>query len=156
MVSSMRLVAFIAMLSVLSVASEKPDFSGTWVLDKSRSFSNPPGLDQTITIVHTGDQVKADSKVITAQGERTINEVFNLDGKEAEFTPATGPPGGKGKRRASWLPDGRGILIVDDVTRESPEGAVTDQVSRKWTLSSDGKTLTVDYFFDLPKIGYEA
>ncbi|HEY3139368.1 MAG TPA: hypothetical protein VGL29_25335, partial [Blastocatellia bacterium] len=55
--------------SLIAVASGKPDFTGTWVMDKDRSFSNPPGLEQILTIVHTGDQIKLESRQKTAQGE---------------------------------------------------------------------------------------
>ena len=144
-------------LGQLAFALEKPDFSGTWVLDKNRSFNNPAGLEQTLNIVHTGNQIKLDSKVVTARGEQTINESYLLDGKESDFTPPGGQPGAKGKRTSSWLPDGRRLLISDEITSDSPKGPVTQKIMRKWTLSADGSTLTVDYFFDNPGgISYEA
>jgi hypothetical protein len=140
------------------VALAKPDFTGAWVMDKNRSFSNPPGLEQTLNITHTGDQMKLESKLITARGEQVINDSYTLDGKERDFTPpAGGPPGAKGKRTAAWLPEGRGILISDEITSDSPNGPVTQKIARKWTLSTDGSTLTIDYFFDNPRgVSYEA
>ncbi|MEK6300770.1 MAG: hypothetical protein AABO41_08625 [Acidobacteriota bacterium] len=141
----------------IALAVAKPDFSGTWVLDKNRSFNNPPGLEQTLNIVHAGDQIKLDSKVVTARGEQTINDSYTLDSKESDFTPAGGQPGAKGKRTSSWLPDGRRILISDEITTDSPNGPVTQKIMRRWTLSADGSTLTVDYFFDNPGgVSYEA
>jgi hypothetical protein len=135
----------------------KPDFSGTWVLDKNKSFSNPAGLEQTITVVHTGDQIKAESKLATTRGgEQTISESFSLDGKETDFTPPGAQPGTKGKRKASWLPEGKGVLVEDNITSESPKGPVTSRVTRKWTLSTDGRTLTVDYYFDDQRGSFEA
>ncbi|HYV07350.1 MAG TPA: hypothetical protein VFB82_22330 [Blastocatellia bacterium] len=157
-----RKTTIVCSLTVLCVvqiafALEKPDFSGTWVLDKNRSFNNPAGLEQTLNIVHTGNQIKLDSKVVTARGEQTINESYMLDGKESDFTPPGGQPGAKGKRTSSWLPDGRRLLISDEITSDSPKGPVTQKIMRKWTLSADGSTLTVDYFFDNPGgISYEA
>jgi hypothetical protein len=135
----------------------KPDFSGTWVLDKNRSFSNPAGLDQTLIVVQTGDQIKLEAKIVTERGgQQTVNESYTLDGKETDFTPPGGQPGAKGKRKASWLPEGRGVVIEDTVTSDSPKGPVTSQVARKWTLSADGTTLTVDYFFDDQRGSFEA
>jgi len=134
----------------------KPNFSGTWVLDKDRSFSNPPGLDQTLVVTQTEEQIKLESKLVTARGEQTINETYTLDGKETDFTPPSGPPGVKGKRTASWLPDSRGILIKDVTTTDSPKGPVTGQVTRKWTISADGNVLTVDYYFDDQRGSFEA
>lgn len=148
----------VTVLCFLQIASAlaKPDFSGTWVLDKNRSFSNPPGLEQTLTVIHTGDQIKLESKQVTARGEQVINEAYTLDGKETEFAPPGAQPGAKGKRKASWLPDGRGVVIEDHIASESPKGAVTQQITRKWTLSSDGSTLTVDYYFDDQRGSFEA
>jgi len=149
-------IAVLCLLQV-AVAVGKPDFSGTWVLDKNRSFSNPPGLEQTLNIVHAGDQIKLDSKVVTARGEQTINESYTLDGKESDFTPVGGQPGARGRRTSSWLPDGRRIIISDEITSDSPNGPVKQKIMRKWTLSADGSTLTVDYFFDNPGgVSYEA
>lgn len=144
-------------LSLIAVASPRPDFSGMWVLDKNRSFSNPAGLEQTLNIVHTGDQIKLESKLVTARGEQMISESYTLDGKVTDFTPTGGQPGAKGKRTAAWLPGGRGILISDEITSDSPNGPATQKIMRKWTLSTDGSTLTVDYFFDNPDgVSYEA
>jgi hypothetical protein len=142
-------------LSLIAVAASKPDFSGTWVLDKDRSFSNPPGLEQTLTIVQTGDLIKLESKQKTAQGERVINETYSLDGKEAEFTPTGGQPDAKGKRSASWLTDGR-IIINDKITSTTPKGPATQEITRKWTLSADGRTLTIDYYIDNQNGSFES
>jgi hypothetical protein len=143
-------------LSIIASAAAKPDFSGTWVLDKDRSFSNPAGLEQTMTVVQTGDQIKVESKVKTQQGEQTINEAFSLDGKEGDFTPPAAQPGATGKRKASWLADAKHIIVEDVVTSDSPKGPVTRRVTRKWSLSPDGATLTVDYFFDDQRGSFEA
>ena len=141
-------------LFVIAVTASKPDFTGTWVMDKDRSFSNPPGFEQTLTIVHTGDQIKLESRQKTAQGERVINETYNLDGKEAEFTPAGGQPDAKGKRSAIWLPDGR-IVINDRISSSSPKGPVVQEITRKWSLSADGRTLTIDYYIDDQRGSFE-
>lgn len=95
-IHSLSRIAFaLIFLASLSLAAGKPDLSGTWVLDKTRSFSNPPGLDQTMTIVHKGDEVSLEARV-TVQGKETVvNETWMLDGKEREFTPPGAPSGAK-------------------------------------------------------------
>ena len=148
-------IALICLLHV-AMALAKPDFSGAWVMDVNRSFSNPPGLEQTLTVVHSGDQIKVDAKIKTQQGEQAINETYTLDGKETDFAPPGAQPGATGKRKASWLPDGRGVVIEDVVTADSPNGQVIRKTLRKWTLSADGSTLTVDYYFDDQRGSFEA
>jgi len=147
----MKTVSIISLLCVLSlgVAADKPNFSGTWGLDKNKSFSNPPGFDQTMTITHGGDQIKIEGKQTTAHGEFPINESYTLDGKPADFTPPN-PPNAKGKRKASWLPNNRGFIVEDEITSDSPNGPTTQQITRKWLLARNGNTLTIDYYFDRP------
>lgn len=137
-------------------AMAKPNFNGTWVLDPARSFSNPPGLEQTMTVVQSDEQIKVDAKIKTQQGEQQVNETYKLDGNEGEFTPPGAQPGAKGKRKAMWLPDARGVVIEDVVTSDSANGPVTRKTTRKWTLSPDGSVLTVDYYFDDPRGSFEA
>ena len=144
-------------LTVFALAATKPNFSGTWVMDASRSIGIPADLQQTITVSHAGDQVKVEIKISSSQGERTFADVYTLDGKEGEFTPQgmAGPAPGKGKRKSSWLPNDRGIVVSEETTTESPNGPVVNQQTRKWMMSADGTTLTVDYYFDGPRGSFE-
>ena len=129
----------------MAVASAKADFSGTWILDKSKSEGLPPGMDQTMTVVQTGDKLSLETKLTTEQGEQVVADSYMLDGKEAEFTPrAPGGQSGKGKRTAKWTADGNGIEVSESSTFEGPEGSVNVQMTRIWTLSADGKTLKID------------
>jgi hypothetical protein len=102
-------------------------------------------MDQTMSVTQTGDKLSLETKLITAQGEQTVADTYMLDGKETEFTPKA-PNGltGKGKRTARWGADGNGIEVSEQVTFDTPEGSVTVQTTRKWTLSADGKTLKIE------------
>lgn len=152
------LISFALFASLLSFgyAATKPDISGTWNLDKDRSFSNPAGLDQTMTIVQKGDEVKLDAKV-TVQGRETqINETWTLDGQEHDFTPPGAAPGSTGKRKASWLAGDKGILVIDESVLKTPNGEVKQRTTRKYSLSADGTTLIVDYFIDRGEQSFES
>ncbi len=139
----------------LGFAGEKPNFSGTWTLDKDKSFSNPAGLEQTMTITHDNDQIKLVGKQKTTRGgEIDLNESYTLDGKETEFAP-TNPPNAKGKRKAYWLPNNRSFLVEDEITSDSPGGLVVQKIMRKWQLSPEGGVLTIDYYFDGPRGSFE-
>ncbi len=148
------ILSIIILLGVYGFAADKSNFSGTWTLDKDKSFSNPPGLEQTMTITHNGDQIKLEGKQKSARGEVDLNESYTLDGKETDFTPPS-PPNAKGRRKAYWLPNNKGIVVEDEITTESSNGAVTQQIMRKWLLSADGSTLTIDYYFDTPRGPFE-
>ena len=152
-----RLLAAGVALAVLAsgaaaAAAAKANFAGTWVLDLSRSEGLPPGLEQTVTITHEGDKLDLVIKQKTQQGERTVNESFMLDGKQAEFKPQAppnpnAPQPRNGKRTARWLPDGGGIEIVDTWDVDTPDGADTMEMKRRWMLAADGKTFTVEQSF---------
>ena len=143
-------LAFLLFAAVSSPAGERANLSGTWTLDKDKSFSNGPEFDQAMTITHSGEKVKLDAKLKGPRGEVTINEEYTLDGKEFEFTPPSSP-NAKGKRKATWLANGRGILVEDEIV----DGQGTRHIAKKMTLSADGNVLTVDYFIDDGRISFE-
>lgn len=130
----------------LVAASAKANFSGTWILDKSKSEGLPAALkDQTLTVVQTDDKISVEAKLVLEDGDQNVSDHFIVDGKTVDFTPK-GPNGmeGKGKRTAKWSADGNSIDVSENSTFETPSGPVDVQVTRKWTLSADGKTLRID------------
>lgn len=154
------LIAFAAtmVLSMIALAATKPNFSGTWNMDRARSFGMPPDMNQVLTITQKDDTLEVETKITQTNNERTIKDTFILDGKEHEFQPPA-PPGGqlppKGKRTASWLPGNTGITVTDVTTAQTPKGEVTTQNLRKWTINTQGE-LVVDSYVDNPNISYEA
>jgi len=145
-------------LSAAIASAAKINFTGTWVMDRSRSIGMPAEMQQTMTVLHAADdKIEVETKIVTAQGERVVKDNYSLDGKESEFTPQ-GPPGAppaKGKRSGTWLPRGNGIVVTEETIAETPNGPVKNQVTRKWTLSADGQTLTIDIYFDGPNGSFE-
>ena len=142
---------------LFALAMPELNLSGTWVLDKARSFSNPAGLEQTLTIVHNGDNVKLDARLKTDQaGDQAIQESWILDGQERDYLPDGAKPGTKAIRKAYWLPGKRGVILVEERTTPGPNGPVLQRTTRKYSLSADGATLTVDYFSDSPRGQSEA
>ena len=154
---TLLIVAAIMALSLFAFAATKPDFSGTWTMDRARSFGLPPDMNQTLVISQKGDQIELETKLIQPNNERSVKDTYILDGKEHEFTPPA-PPNQtppKGKRTAQWLPGDRGIQVTDVTTAETPKGPVTTQTVRKWTISGSGE-LIIDMYVDNPNISYEA
>lgn len=154
------LIAFAAMmvLSMIALAATKPNFSGTWNMDRSRSFGMPGDMTQVLTITHKDNTLEIETKIIQPNNERTVKDTIVVDGKEHEFQPPA-PPGGqlppKGKRTANWLPGDTGITVTDITTSQTPKGEVTTQNLRKWTINGQGE-LVIDSYVDNPNISYEA
>ena len=149
--------AIMALSMLVLAATTKPDFSGTWNLDRARSYGMPPDMNQILTITHKGEQMEVETKIIQPNNERTIKDTFVLDGKEHEFTPAVPPgqPVPKGKRTATWLPGEIGITVTDVTTAQTPNGEVTTQNLRKWVINAQGE-LVVDMYVDGPRGSFEA
>ena len=139
-------------LAAAAGAAAKANFTGTWVLDAARTEGLPPGVEQTLTVRHEGDRVETELKVKTPSGEQTAKADYTLDGAEVEFTPPpavktfTGdmPTIGKGRRTAKWTADGGAFVFTELVDVKTLEGPDTMKAVRTWTLSADGKTLTVE------------
>jgi len=142
-------VALVALsLVVATAAAAKADFSGKWVMDKTKSEGVPAGMEQTMTITQTGDKIELETKITAPQGERVIKDSYTADGKEVDFTPQ-GPQGpmGKGKRTAKWSADGAALEVSEAATLDGPDGSAEVSATRKWWLAADGKTLTIEMAF---------
>jgi len=151
-------VAAIMTLSLIAFAAAKPNFGGTWTMDRARSFGLPGDMNQTITIVQKDDnQLEVETKLIQPNNERTVKDTYTLDGKEYDFTPLvpSNAPPAKAKRTAVWLPGDKGIQVTDVATVETPKGPVQTQTVRKLTISGQGE-LVIDMYVDNPNVSYEA
>ncbi len=156
MASRVFTISILLLFTFTVFAAAKPDFAGSWVMDRGRSFGLPGNMNQTMEVKQTADQIDIETKLIQPDNERVIKDTYFLDGKEHDFTPSV-PPGQtppKGKRTVTWLGD-RGIIVDETTTADTPKGPAVTKVTRKWTLSSAGE-LIIDMYVDSPTISYEA
>ncbi len=135
------------------VAAAKADFSGVWTLDASKSEGLPPGMTQTMTVTQKDDRVEIETKVKVGEGEeRVVKDAYVLDGKETDFTPPV-PAGAskKAKRVSKWTDDGNGFDATEEAVLNAPDGGeATFRGIRRWILSADGKTLTIEMVSENP------
>ncbi len=118
-----------------TAAQDKPDFSGTWKLDRARSdprFDIPdlqiPDDPETVIIQQTATEITID--------EGAGKETFRLDGSES---PGRGPMGAPVVTRTVW--NGKS-LVTSGSFDAGQMGRV--EFSNTRTLSDDGKTLFLD------------
>jgi hypothetical protein len=138
-------------LTVCASAVAKADFSGTWILDKSRSEGLPPGMNQTLAIKQASDRIDVEARLAGEQAEQTINDRYILDGKEHDFTPPVINGSAKsGKRTSKWSVDDNGFDVSEAAIVDGEEGEATIKATRRWSLSADGKTLTIEMTIDAP------
>lgn len=147
------LAAFLVLALSLAAVAAKANFSGTWTLDKARSEGLPPELKaQTLTVVQADDKLSIDASTTRESGEVKQSETYVLDGKQADYKPqpVMGYEG-TGKRTARWGADGNSVEVKEVATYDTPMGAVDVNITRKWTLSADGKTLTIEMTVESPQ-----
>lgn len=135
----------------LALAAAKPNFSGTWVMDKTKSEGIPPNVEQTMTLAQVGDNLTLQNKIVTPEGDINIQDAFTINGKEVEFTQKRNDEEIKGKRTSKWLADGNSFESDEEFTTVGGDNLpITQQITRKWVISADGKTFTVDLFGKTP------
>jgi hypothetical protein len=138
-------VAALVLTGTMALAAAKANFSGTWVMDKNRSEGIPPNVEQTMTLTQVGDNLTQQNKIVTAEGDINISDTFSINGKEVEFTQKRNDEEVKGKRTSKWLADGNGFESNEEFTVVGGDNLpITQQITRKWVMSADGKTFTVD------------
>jgi hypothetical protein len=142
---SIAILTLLALNLNAAALMAKAELNGTWKLDTAKSTGLPPGMEQTMTVVLSGETLKIETVVKGApQGDITVADSYILDGKENDFKPAN-VPNGKGKRTAKWNADKSGIEVTEKAQVETPEGGTAIiEAMRKWSLAADGKTLTIE------------
>lgn len=152
------LIGLVGLTLALSFSpAQKPNFSGTWAMDRARSFGLPPDVNQTMIVTQTDNKIELETKITNSKGENSIRDNYTMDGVERDFTPQNmaGPiAGSTGKRKANWLPNGRGIVVEEETTTQTPNGTTKGHLTRKWSLSNDGE-LTIDLYIDDQRGSFE-
>jgi hypothetical protein len=163
---------------------KKANFSGTWILDTSKSSQktamqggggmgrgrgfpgggyprggrtgggrpgggggeNVPGMPSQTTysilvIEHTTDALKVTNKTGNAEGGEQLTQVFRLDGSES-VNPGF-LSGGEARSRTSWDKDKLVTLGTQRASRAGRGGGQDIVIKQEFSLSKDGKTLTV-------------
>ncbi|MGA2327375.1 MAG: hypothetical protein ABSH05_13915 [Bryobacteraceae bacterium] len=119
----------------VALAAAPPNFSGAWKVNLAKSDFGPRPAPNSASskIDHKDPSLKVAGTEVGEQGERTFELNFSTDG--AETTNQLGPFTMKSK--AHW--EGNVLMVESKASTENGELAIKD----KWTLSEDGKTLTV-------------
>jgi hypothetical protein len=132
-----RLFSFVVLIGILGLVQgqAKSNFSGTWKLDTSKSDFGPlPSPDSmTETIVHKDPSLKVSLTQTGGLGDITMDLSYTTDGAECVNHVR------QNEIRSIFKWDGDDLVV--DIKGKYGE---TDYKSKdRWTLSSDGKTLTI-------------
>jgi hypothetical protein len=145
MAAGAALAVFVLIATVVAAAA-KPNFAGTWALDTTKSECGQRGCNaETLTVKQDGDKLDVERKFTTQQGDRTTNDSYVADNKEGDFTMQMMGNSQKGKRTTKWTADGGALEIHETASIQTQDGSTANiESTSKWTLSGDGKTLTVE------------
>lgn len=145
--SKITIGAILALVLTLSVcAAAKPDFSGSWKTNASKSDFGPmpPPEKWDMEVDHKDPAIKVKTTMANQMGERTNEAAYTTDG--AETTVGEGPAATKAT--VTW----EGDAIVFKTTRKANMQGEEIEIKgvEKWSLSGDGKTITVDMTLTAP------
>jgi hypothetical protein len=127
---------------IASAMQAAPNLSGEWKLNLSKSNydSFPAPLAATRRIVHDGVKLSLTTVQKGPKGEVTSQLNYTTDGTES-VNPS---PAGESKGSAQWVGD----KLMIESSREIQGTALKQK--EIWTLSGDGKSLTIDAHVSLP------
>lgn len=139
-----KAILFVAVVCVLSASvwaqGAKPDFSGKWTMDLTKSDFGPmPGPDSIVNVIeHKEPALKIATTQKGQQGEITNERNLTTDGKENPNKMRTmGGEQQEVKSTSRW--DGRKLMTAFKLDVQGGVLEVTDA----WELSDDGKVMTV-------------
>lgn len=147
---------------VVGTAQAQPQFTGTWVLDRAQSqlpnrgghgkeMANPQAAPAEVKLIveQQGNTLKATRSVAHGARERAMSETFVADGSERTETT---PRGGTSVTKATL--GGDRLVVNKTHTRPAKDqGQPAHTFSREsvWTVSGDGRTLTIDTTMHTPR-----
>lgn len=152
------MVPFLKMLSALCLmsltvalvsAEGKVDFSGTWILDKSKSdvsqfiavgedSEKAQNASMTMVVEQEGASLRVTRILKTQSDERKEIHTYKIDGNE---TTNTGFRGETVVARAFW--EGDKLVVVSTRTKRVLTKDISVESRSVWSLLPDGKTLTI-------------
>ena len=161
------------LINVFAAPAAPANFAGSWALDKSKSADLPPQWSNleslTLTVTQDVQQFTVASEMKMGQDANAAgpgsgmgggrgrgmggfppSASYKLDGTETT-AEAMGGRGGTTTLKAGWK-DGGKTLELKRVSKFNFQGNdVTATTTEDWSLSADGKTLTVKRTSESPR-----
>ncbi len=147
----------LAMLLALGVLTTQAQtqFGGTWVLDATQSqlpkhrgrgheaLGTPPEI--RLLVDQQATTLRATRTMTRGNVERSMSVTYATDGSEVAFQ------GRRGTSVTRALFDGARLVVTTTHARPGDHGDRTSTRESIWTLSPDGRTLTIDTTFQSPR-----
>lgn len=170
------LSVFVCLTTFAAFAQKQADFSGSWTLDvgKSKLDERARIESMTLTVAQTERDVKIETSTKRLPPPEGANQgdgsgggagrgmgrggfgggdgtsIYTLDGKETT-TEIEGRMGKIPVKLKAELESGGKLKLSRSSTINTPNGEFTSITKETWTLSDDGKTLTVKRETETPR-----
>jgi hypothetical protein len=121
-----------------------PDFSGTWRIDRPKSdygewWDKPLAkADSTLAVEHRDPELKI-KRTLSLNGQEEVRDYAYYTDERGETNQGIFGVG-QVESKTRW--DGDKVVSEAHVERRGRSGPYTLDVTQKWQVSSDGKTLT--------------
>ncbi|MBI4891556.1 MAG: hypothetical protein HY821_13100 [Acidobacteria bacterium] len=139
-----RLLTLAALAATLCFAADKPNYSGLWKINAAKSDFGPmpQGPDKfERTIDHKDPAIKITTVQSMGGNERTVTVEYTINGQEQTVKTQMG----EYKAIPAWKDN-----ILEVSAKREMQGMEIKSVE-KWTLSPDGKVLTVQTSLSTPQ-----
>lgn len=140
----LTLTALVALAALFCFAADKPNYSGVWKINSAKSDFGPmpQGPDKfERTVDHKDPAIKITTVQSMGGNERTSTVEYNINGQEQVIKT----PMGEYKATPAWKDNNLEV----SAKREMQGMEIKSQ--EKWTLSADGKVLTVETALSTPQ-----
>ena len=156
----MRRIVVAALMAVVLIGDvagqsqpSPASFTGTWERDKTRSdplMRRGQSVDADVTLViEQSPPTVSIKRIVTMGADRAVRQLtYTTDGKENKNV---NPRGSEVKTRSQW--DGGRLVTKGRQSLDSPLGPTEADLSEVWTLSPDGRTLTIESTTTVPVAG---
>ena len=137
------LFAFVSLSLLSGSMFAQPNFSGSWTFNESKStLGEGPMMSATsMTVSQQENLISVDLVQPSFEGgEIKRSEKYTLDGKESVNE---GMMGSSVKTITSWSEDKKELRFAKTIAFEMDGEKMEMKLDDVWTISDDGKTLTV-------------
>lgn len=131
--------SFLICVSLLStfVLNAQSDFSGTWIIDHSKSDAEFRDYEITVVIIQTSQTFSVEQSFVMKDGDKSVMPAitYTLDGKEVSKEEQ----GGTDRLSATWSADKKTLTVKFVRTMDGNDyGSKTS-----YNMSDDGRILSI-------------
>lgn len=152
--SIILVVGALSLLGFSLAGAQEVNYSGSWALDKAKSTlqgrMNESLVSITLTITQKATDLTEEFQYKYQERDRADKIVLTIGGAEVEREGAMGR--GKTKSQAKWSEDKKNLILTSESSFTTQSGnSMTIKSTDKYSLSADGKTLTISRESETPR-----